>query len=196
MSETLRTLFNYNAWANDALLEKLALLDPSAQGKELQTALRLISHYHVVAQIFAAHLTGANHGFASDNIAEVPTLSALRTSLAATDRWYLDYVRSRDEATLAEPVAFRFTDGDSGSMTRLEMLAHVALHSAIHRGEVSRILWQVSITPPWDTLAVYLHQKEPARRQQGRWILSDVELRHGHSDHSTENNLQASRNAE
>jgi uncharacterized damage-inducible protein DinB len=63
-------------------------------------------------------------------------------------------------------MAFNFTDGDKGYMTREEMLTHVALHGGYHRGEVGRILWQLSITPPWDTFAVYLHQADPARRLQ------------------------------
>jgi len=166
MSEMLQTLYGYQAWANHDLLDKLALLDGATQAAERDTALRLVSHYHVVARIFAAHLTGANHGYTSDNTAETPSLDELRASVAATDRWYQDYVRTASPETLSEAVAFSFTDGDRGCMTRQEMLLQVALHSAVHRGEVCRILWQLSITPPWDTLAVYLHQSEPARREQ------------------------------
>lgn len=164
MSEMLQTLYGYQAWANRDLLDKLGLLDGATQAAERDTALRLIGHYHVVARIFAAHLTGADHGYPSDNTAETPPLDELRTAVAATDRWYQDYVRTISPEALSEAVAFRFTDGDEGCMTRQEMLMHVALHSAVHRGEVCRILWQLSVTPPWDTLAVYLHQSEPARR--------------------------------
>lgn len=166
MSEMLQTLYGYQAWANHDLLDKLALLDERAQASERETALRLVSHHHVVARIFAAHLTGADHGYTSDNTVETPSLEELRTSVAATDRWYQDYVRTISPEMLSQAVAFSFTDGDKGCMTRQEMLLHVALHSAVHRGEVCRILWQLSITPPWDTLAVYLHQSEPVRRQQ------------------------------
>jgi uncharacterized damage-inducible protein DinB len=67
-------------------------------------------------------------------------------------------------AALAEVLAFTFTDGDAGRMTRGEMLAHVVLHGGYHRGEVGRILRQLAITPPWDTFAVFLHQTEPGRR--------------------------------
>lgn len=166
MSEMLQTLYGYQAWANHDLLDKLALLDAATQAAERDTALRLVSHYHVVARIFAAHLTGTDHGYTSDNTTEMPTLDALRVSVAATDRWYQDYIRTIAPEALSEAVAFRFTDGDKGCMTRQEMLLHVALHSAVHRGEVCRILWQLKITPPWDTLAVYLHQSEPERRAQ------------------------------
>lgn len=166
MSEMLQTLYGYQAWANHDLLDKLALLDPASQATERETALRLVSHHHVVARIFAAHLTGTDHGYTSDNTAETPSLDELRTAVAATDRWYQDYVRTLSQEAMSETIAFSFTDGDKGCMTRQEMLLHVALHSAVHRGEVCRILWQLKITPPWDTLAVYLHQSEPARREQ------------------------------
>ncbi|RXT48246.1 damage-inducible protein DinB [Bosea sp. Tri-44] len=166
MSEMLQTLYGYQAWANNDLLDKLALLDGTTQAAERNTALRLISHYHVVAEIFAAHLTGVDHGYTSDNTVETPPLDELRASVAATDRWYQGYVRTASPEALSEAVAFSFTDGDKGRMTKQEMLLHVALHSAVHRGEVCRILWQLKVMPPWDTLAVYLHQSEPARRAQ------------------------------
>ena len=162
----LQTLYGYQAWANRDLLDKLALLDETTQATERETALRLVSHQHVVARIFAAHLAGTNHGYTSDDTTETPSLDELRAAVAATGRWYQDYVRTASPEMLSEAVAFSFTDGDKGCMTRQEMLLHVALHSAVHRGEACRILWQLSITPPWDTFAVYLHQSEPARRQQ------------------------------
>lgn len=166
MSEMLQTLYGYQAWANHDLLDKLALLDGTTQNAERDTALRLVSHSHVVARIFAGHLTGTDHGYTSDNTPETPPLDELRTAVAATDRWYQDYVQAVSPDALSEAIAFRFTDGDKGCMTRQEMLLHIALHSAVHRGEVCRILSQLSITPPWDTFAVYLHQSEPARRRQ------------------------------
>ncbi|MGC4077431.1 MAG: DinB family protein [Rubrivivax sp.] len=84
--------------------------------------------------------------------------------MAETDQWYRNYVAAASDAQLKESVPFVFTDGDRGSMTREEMLLHVAVHAAGHRGEVCRVLWQLDVTPPWDTLAVYLHQAEPERR--------------------------------
>ncbi|WP_413989998.1 DinB family protein [Labrys okinawensis] len=165
MNAPLRTLYGYHAWANAELVGKLALLDPVAQKSALDTTLRLVNHYHVVARIFAAHLAGSAHPYTSDNTVETPALADLRASLAAIDRWYLDYVGEVSPETLREPVSFTFTDGDRGCMTREEMLLHVAVHATIHRGEACRILAQLGITPPWDTLAVYLHQMQPGRRE-------------------------------
>ncbi|AZO31218.1 MULTISPECIES: DinB family protein [unclassified Mesorhizobium] len=160
----LRSLLAYQAWANDELLEKLAGLDPRRSGVEHRAALRLMNHIHVVSRIFAAHLTGVAHGYASDNTEETPEPAELRAAMAESDRWYRDYVETVSGQQLAEPVAFIFTDGDKGCMTRQEMLTHVVLHGSYHRGEIGRMLAAITVTPPWDTYAVHLHQVEPSRR--------------------------------
>ncbi|MBY5637576.1 damage-inducible protein DinB [Rhizobium leguminosarum] len=167
MSTLLETLYGYHAWANVDLFNKLQSVDPEKHGAELQTALRLISHYYVISRIFAGHLQDVPHGFTSDNLEETPALDELQTAVMSSDQWYLAYLRTASPAILSEALAFTFTDGDKGYMTREEMLTHVALHGGYHRGEIGRVLWQTSMTPPWDTFAVYLHQAEPARRQQG-----------------------------
>lgn len=162
--DLLRPLFRYQAWANDDLLGKLDGLDAVRQAPELHSATRLINHAYVVGRIFAAHLTGAQHGYASSNTEETPTLSELRTNLTASDKWFLDYLDRVAPEELSQRVAFQFTDGDQGAMSRQEMLMHVATHGGYHRGEVGRILAQLSIMPPWDTFAVFLHQNDPTRR--------------------------------
>ena len=165
----LRDLFAYQAWANGELLEKLASLDVRVHDKERHAAIRLVNHCHVVSRIFSAHLLGASHGYSADNTEETPALGELRTAVAATDRWYLDYLETFSSQLLSEPVAFAFTDGDKALMSRQEILTHVVLHGSYHRGEVGRILAQIiSITPPWDTFAVHLHRAEPSRRLQMR----------------------------
>lgn len=168
MRTLLQTLYGYHAWANIDLFGKLDGLDRETRGKELQAILDLIGHYYVVSRIFAGHLQGVPHGFASDTLAQTPALEDLRTAVLASDRWYLDYLGAISPEALSVPLAFAFTDGDKGFMTRAEMLIHVALHAGYHRGEAGRLLRQLSVIPPWDTVAVYLHQTDPSRRRQGK----------------------------
>jgi uncharacterized damage-inducible protein DinB len=161
-----RSLFHYQSWANAALLAALESLHPDLQQEAQHSARRLINHNYVVGQIFAAHLVGARHSYTADNTTDIPALEDLRLAVSASDRWYLGYLESVTPAQLSENVPFVFTDGDRGYMSREEMLAHVVTHGIYHRGEVGRILAQLSITPPWDTFAVFLHGTEPARRLQ------------------------------
>jgi uncharacterized damage-inducible protein DinB len=169
--EPMSRMLRYQAWANQELLNGIAELDAGRFPDERGATLRLMNHCLVVGRIFSAHLLGEAHGFASDNTRETPALDALRAALATLDDWYLDYASRVTADALSQAVAFRFTDGDDGCMTREEMLTHVVLHGTYHRGEVGRILTQASARAdtamrlPWDTYAVHLHRGEPARRQ-------------------------------
>ncbi|MBZ9989311.1 damage-inducible protein DinB [Mesorhizobium sp. BH1-1-5] len=161
----LKGMLAHQAWANDELVEKLVGLDSSGDAGERHAAIRLMNHIHVVSRIFAAHLNGVAHGYASD----APEPRALRVAVAEVDGWYLDYLETVPEQELAAPVAFTFTDGDQGCMTRQEMLTHIVLHGSYHRGEIGCMLAGIAVSPPWDTYAVHLHRAEPARRlQRGR----------------------------
>jgi len=160
----LREMFRYNAWANAGFIAKLELLDADQHGEDRHVAIRQLNHCLVVNRIFKAHLTGKPHGYTADNTPETPGLGELAAAVAASDRWYLNYLETVSEADLKESIAFAFTDGDRGCMTRQEILTHAAIHGAYHRGAVGRILRQIAAPLPWDTFAVFLHQTEPERR--------------------------------
>jgi len=163
-STLLHSLFGYKAWADEELLARLATLDPVGQQAQRHAALRVLDHVHVVDRIFAGHLRGMAHGYTATHTAETPSLEELSSALAASDHWYVDYVVSLNPEILSERIAFSFTDGAAGSMSRDEMLLHVVTHSGYHRGEVGRILSQLSVEPPRDVFTAYLHRAEPARR--------------------------------
>ncbi|GKS77364.1 DinB family protein [Acidovorax sp. SUPP950] len=160
----LRTLFNYRAWANAELLKKMENFDIDLHAQDREAALRLVNHTYVVDKIFAAHLMGTGHEFTTDNTADTPPLRDLRAALTASDEWYQNFLETVTPEQLSESVSFVFTDGDRGCMSREEMLTHLIIHSGYHRGEVGRILSRLSLSLPWDTFAVYLHQAEPSRR--------------------------------
>ncbi len=157
----LQSLFGQKAWANTELFDVLATVTAEA---ELHTAIRTLNHIYVVDRIFRAHLLGEAHGYDATNTKETPTLAALRANVVETDAWYQRYVAGLDDAALAEPVRFRFTDGDTGTMSREEILLHVITHGGYHRGNVGQILKNISVAPPRDLLTKFLHVSEPQRR--------------------------------
>jgi uncharacterized damage-inducible protein DinB len=161
---TLHSLFKYKAWTNEQLFAQVAQLDPESRKDERHLAIRLLNHIYVVDRIFAAHLSGTKHAYTAANTPETPTLEELRSAVARSDRWYVDYAASVTPKQLAEEIAFSFTDGDRGRMTREEMLMHITAHGAYHRGGVGRILSQAGVQPPRDIFTTYLHSAEPERR--------------------------------
>jgi uncharacterized damage-inducible protein DinB len=161
---TLQSLFACKAWANSELFALLATL-PASQAEPLQTCVRTLNHIHVVDRIFRAHLSGEPRPFDATNTKDTPSLAQLRSDVAATDVWYMDYVARLAGPALTEAVAFTFTDGDAGRMTREEILLHVITHGGYHRGNVGQVLKSISVAPPRDLYTKYLHASEPARRK-------------------------------
>lgn len=161
----LHSLFQHKSWINAQTLEQAAKLDPETQKDARHLAIRILNHTYVVDRIFAAHLTGATHPYTAANTAETPSLDELRGAIERSDRWYVEYAGGVGPGELAGQIAFSFTDGDRGRMTREEMLMHVITHGTYHRGAVGRILTQAGVQPPRDIFTTFLHASEPARRE-------------------------------
>ncbi len=161
----LSSLFAQKAWANRELFDVLASVSPNDHSDRLHTAIRTLNHIYVVDRIFRAHLLGEPQGYTATNTTETPGLGELHFAVAETDIWYEGYVVTLDEKALGESLVFRFTDGDSGTMTREEMLFHVLSHGSYHRGNVGQVLKDIAVAPPRDLFTKFLHVHEPARRQ-------------------------------
>jgi len=169
---TLQRVFSYKAKANGDVLAAMRQFDEASPAKEI--AVRVLSHTYVVDQIFAANLRRAEHGYTSPNTSHAPSLEELSAAIKASDQWYLDYVSRIDEAQLAERIDFTFTDGLPGRMSREEMLMHVTVHGEYHRGQISLILMENSITPPGDGFTSYLHKAEASTRRRAASASNDT----------------------
>jgi uncharacterized damage-inducible protein DinB/putative sterol carrier protein len=181
---TLERLFSYKAKANNEVLAAMALFDEAAPAKEI--AIRVLNHTYAVDRIFAANLQRAEHGYASPNPSQAPSLEELSAAIKTSDQWYIDYVSCLDETQLAESIDFSFTDGLPGRMSREEMLMHVTVHGEYHRGQISLIMMQNSITPPADGFTSYLHKTEASSRRRPGGSSDTVE---SHPDENRPNTL-------
>ena len=143
---TLERVFSYKAKANQEILAAMRQFDDASPAKEI--AIRVLNHTYAVDRIFAANLRRAEHGYTSPNPGQAPSLEELSAAIKTSDQWYIDYVSRLDETQLAERIDFTFTDGEPGRMSREEILMHVTVHGEYHRGQISLIMMQNSITPP------------------------------------------------
>lgn len=152
----LLTLFEYKAWANQELYQLLATVSNDSYPRETHDAIRILNHIYVVDQIFVANIQGQRHSFTALNTPETPKLTELQLGVSRTDQWFIDYIQGQEEESFAKEIQFAFVDGKPGRMSCGEMLLHVATHGNYHRGAVGRILFQISVQPPRDTLTVFL----------------------------------------
>jgi uncharacterized damage-inducible protein DinB len=161
---TLERVFSYKAKANEEILTAMQQFDDASPAKQI--AIRVLNHTHAVDRIFAANLRRAEHGCTSPNPGQAPSLEELSAAIKTSDQWYIDYVSGVGETQLAERIDFTFTDGLRGRMSREEMLMHVTVHGEYHRGQISLIMMQNSITPPGDGFTSYLHKTEASSRRR------------------------------
>ena len=158
------SLFEYKAWANAQMLEAMTAIDGDRFAEQRRKAIRVMNHTFVVDRIFVAHLLGEPNPYTATNTDETPELAALTEHIRASDAWLVGYARELSQDRLGERIRFLFTDGKAGEMSRAEMLQHLIVHGAYHRGAVGQILDALSLPRPADTINVYLHAAEPARR--------------------------------
>jgi uncharacterized damage-inducible protein DinB len=162
---TLTSLFQFKAWSNAELFDLLAALQGQKPPEALHSAVRILNHIFVVDEIFKAHLTGTAHAHTAANTEATPSIDELAFAVAALDDWYVRYAAAIAPDELTQQVAFAFTDGDAGHMSREEMLMHVITHGGYHRGQAGQMLRvNADATPPRDLYTRFLHSTQPARR--------------------------------
>jgi uncharacterized damage-inducible protein DinB len=161
----LRTLMRYKAWANELVFAAAAKLPEAELTAPRQIVfgnmLRTLNHVRAMDEVWCAHLEGRPHGYTTRNPDACPSLAELREAQKAMDAWWVGYADSLPEAKHDEVVSFRFIGGGPGSMTRRDIVLHVANHGTYHRGNVASMMYQAGSPPPTTDLPVFLKRPSP-----------------------------------
>jgi uncharacterized damage-inducible protein DinB len=152
----LTSLFEYKAWANRGLYDALLAAPADAPMVEMFIIRATLDHVSVIDQLFKARIAAEPEPFDNITSPTTPSFAELRDTVAKTDAWYVDYVRTATQAALEETVTFTFKDGDPGRMTRAQMLGHVLTHGNSHRGAVGATLDRIKVKGAPDMLTSYL----------------------------------------
>jgi uncharacterized damage-inducible protein DinB len=162
---TTRKMAHYMAWANAGILGTVAELPEEERLKTRQTLFRnithTVNHIYVIEDIFRAHLEGRGHDYTARNTEDPLPFDELRAKLTETDRYYTTLADTLSDDALNETINFTFVGGGDGAMTRLEILLHLATHSAFHRGFVNDMLFQVPTRGKAFDLTVFLRDVWP-----------------------------------
>jgi uncharacterized damage-inducible protein DinB len=154
--QLLVSLFEHKAWCNQGLVEALRAAPKDVDRRSWAVILFTFDHTSIVDQVFRARLEGREPAFSSTVASAMPDLDKLAETIAATDAWYLDYVRGSSPDALASVVEFAFVDdGSPGRMTRADMLAHVITHGASHRGAITKMLEALNLPGAPDMVTTF-----------------------------------------
>lgn len=141
MREFLLRLFEHVAWADARLLEALRSEDAGGERARL-----LLAHVLAAERVWLSRILGE----AEVPLAVWPDLSLEDCAqLAARNAAeFRSWIEALDPGALGRDVAYRNTRGEGWRNTMQDILTHVALHGAYHRGQIAAILRAQGSDPP------------------------------------------------
>ena len=142
----LRSLFAHMDWSDT----KVALALRVAPGEETR-ALELFAHILAAEHVWLARIEGRS---GSVPVWPVLTLEECEEMSAENAREFAQMLRRETEASLQREVTYTNSAGKVFTNRVADILTHVALHGAYHRGQVSLLMRRGGGTPaPTDYIA-------------------------------------------
>ena len=139
--DELRRLFAYDDWANRETLSSLR-----GAGSVPQRSLGLLAHILGAESLWLDRLRGSKA-----RLAVWPELSLerCRSEIAELEKAREDFLDDLAPADLEREVAYVNSKGESWSSQVGDVLTHVVLHSAYHRGQIASELRAAGREPPY-----------------------------------------------
>jgi uncharacterized damage-inducible protein DinB len=141
LANYLRRQFAYNAWANGEVLTVI-------RGNEDQTprVLTLMAHILAAEGLWLERLKGEDQGLP---VWPEFGLAQCGTRARALEGLWSEYLAAMSSAGLAEKISYKNSKGEAWSNTVQDVLTHVVMHSAYHRGQIASLMRANGQTPAY-----------------------------------------------
>ncbi len=141
MIEHFQRLFAYNDWAN----------------RQVLTALEALATAPPRSVKFLAHIVSAERLWLERLRLEKQTypvwpdfpLAQCKLEIAESGERWKSYLGSLKEEDLARSLTYRNSKGESWSNSKQDILMHVVMHSAYHRGQIALDMRTAGFTPAY-----------------------------------------------
>lgn len=141
IADHVRRQFVYDAWANR---EVLAAIRASGAAKE--RSLQLMAHIIAAERLWLDRLQQQPQSTPAWPQSDVEECEKQAAQIAHLWRNYLELVTAGD---IAQSVSYKNSKGEAWSNTILDVLTHVILHSAYHRGQIASHMRANGQTPAY-----------------------------------------------
>jgi len=132
-------LFSYDAWANREVLAGLrAVPQPPAR------SMKYIAHVLAAEHLWLNRLEQKEQSLP---VWPEDTLGKWEQLAINLSHLWMDYLATTSAAELEKEVAYRNTRGEPWSSRRDDILTHVVMHSAYHRGQIAADMRAAGMTP-------------------------------------------------
>lgn len=162
--DDLRSLYDYNAWANARFFEAVAGLDEAERNAPLDSSfpsvIATLAHIVAAEWIWLSRWQGTSPAGFPEWL-QAPTLQDLRARLSRVEADRAGFLSTLTGDGLQRALSYKLLNGTGSSTRLLDLLLHVVNHSTYHRGQLTTLLRQVGGTPPATDYVVYMRQ-DPA----------------------------------
>jgi len=149
--DELRTLFAYDSWASDLLLDAVKALPEEAIRRDLgtshQSLLGTLVHVVAAEELWLSRWKGAPRSKLT-GLEEIASLDAFLEWWKKVRAERDSYITSLAEADLEHEMELTTTAGVTYRHRYADMFRHLANHSTYHRGQVAAMLRQLGEKPP------------------------------------------------
>ncbi len=158
--DELRTLFEYNAAANERVLASAARIAPGdlvapaavSHGSLLGT----LAHVYAAEWVWRMRVEEGRSPAALPTVADVPALEAVHERLASEDRAWAELLARCSDEDLDRPVRYANTRGTAFETPLWQIALHVVNHGTQFRAEAAVLLTQRGVSPGDLDLIAYL----------------------------------------
>jgi uncharacterized damage-inducible protein DinB len=137
----LQRLFAYDEWANREALNAIRSASPPPQ-----RSLGLLAHIFSAERLWYERLTGQKPSLP---VWPTPTLEQCEAQARELPALWKQYLAASTEATLARTVNYKNSKGEPWDSRTEDVLLHVVMHSAHHRGQIAADLRAAGATPAY-----------------------------------------------
>ncbi len=141
VADYLRKEFSYNAWANQAVLDAI-----HAAGGENPHSLQLMSHILAAERVWLERLQQVPQ---SVPVWPEPDLARCESDAKDLGQKWHDYLDLATAGDLNQTISYKNSKGESWTSAIVDVLTHVVMHSAYHRGQIASHMRSIGQTPAY-----------------------------------------------
>ena len=139
LADYLRRQFAYDEWANREVLAAIR-----AAGAVNERSLQLMAHILAAEQVWLERLKQVPQSVPVWPKPDLEQCEAQAKKLGGQWLEFLDLITAGD---VSQSISYRNTKGEEWTSTIVDVLTHVVLHSAYHRGQIASHMRSIGQTP-------------------------------------------------
>ena len=129
MLEHIRQLFSYDDWANQEVLSSLEAVESPPE-----RSVKLLAHIVSAERLWLERLLAEKQTLP---VWPLFTLQDCKSEIDQLHERWRNYLTSLSEAGLSDSRTYKNTKGESFTSRTHDILLHVVMHSAYHRGQIA-----------------------------------------------------------